>query len=78
MATSRSKALQLLVYMSRTNARGTSAFLHVINIMDHVVITEHLPAGEHSDVPPFLISILRRMREETIQARRKIMRSRSH
>jgi len=27
MATSRSNALQLFVYMSRTSARGTSAFL---------------------------------------------------
>ena len=27
MATRRSKALQLFVYMSRTSARGTSAFL---------------------------------------------------
>ena len=33
MATRRSNALQLFVYMSRTKARGTSAFLRSISFL---------------------------------------------
>ena len=66
MATSRSNALQLFVYMSRTNARGTSAFLNTINLNPRFDDREHSPARQHRHVPPFFTSILCRMRIDIV------------
>ena len=66
MATRRSKALQLFVYMSRTSARGTSAFLEEKKRrlkIENLSKCWDIPVVHHGDIFPFFSCILSRMRE---------------
>lgn len=60
MATSLSKALQLLVYMSRTRALGTSAFLTESQqyVLPTLMWTMDVPACQHYDVTSSLCYVL--------------------
>lgn len=78
MATRRSKALQLLVYMSRTKARGTSALLQVVSAWFGLRKHLHTPARKHHNVTPLLTCILSRVREEAVKAGREEVGSRRH
>lgn len=74
MATRRSKALQLFVYMSRTSARGTSAFLRDGQHWRETRRTRvGPPAGQHRDVPPLFTGILSRMGEEAVETSWKVV-----
>ena len=65
MATRRSNAHQLLVYISRTRARGTSAFLTAKCLAwgTHPARYGDSPARNDGNVPPLFAGLLNRMRE---------------
>ncbi len=73
MATSRSNALQLLVYISRTRARGTSALLNGNQQMNWLQMPFSAPIGRYGYVPSLLAWILRWMRIEIVEPCREVM-----
>lgn len=88
MATKRSNALQLFVYMSRTRALGTSAFLqHAQSTTLSLTGTgpakaaarkrPDVPAGQHCDITLPLASILGGVWEQSVQTSWYIVRCRS-
>lgn len=79
IATNRSNALQLLVYMSRTSARGTSAFLMAaVNNVREVAHNTDVPASERDDVAFLFAGILCGVGIEVVQAGRNEVRRRRH
>lgn len=78
MAISRSKALQLFVYISRTSARGTSPFLlrYPHNQPDKKKNNKiiNTPTHEHRDIPSLLIRFLSGVREERVQPMGDVLR----
>ena len=70
MATNRSNALQLFVYISRTRARGTSPFLLRCELVFRFLWRElargyslYIPTHKHSNVPTLLSRFLSRVGE---------------
>ena len=73
MATSRSNALQLFVYISRTRARGTSAFLRESQKLPKLKRRENIPAAKNGNVFPLFCRVLCRVREKIIKSGRNIV-----